>query len=56
MGTVTIRLPDDTHKRIKDLAASKKTSINKAMNIQVYLKDILFLILIILIKLFCKSV
>ncbi|MCI5158945.1 MAG: toxin-antitoxin system HicB family antitoxin [Candidatus Electrothrix sp. AUS1_2] len=29
MGTVTVRLPDDTHKRIKELAASRKTSINK---------------------------
>ena len=29
MGTVTVRLPDDTHKRIKDLAASRKTSLNK---------------------------
>ncbi|XCN74552.1 MAG: toxin-antitoxin system HicB family antitoxin [Candidatus Electrothrix aestuarii] len=29
MGTVTVRLPDDTHKRIKALAASRKTSINK---------------------------
>ncbi|MCI5138634.1 MAG: toxin-antitoxin system HicB family antitoxin [Candidatus Electrothrix sp. AR1] len=28
-GTVTVRLPDDTHKRIKELAASRKTSINK---------------------------
>jgi hypothetical protein len=29
MGTVTVRLPDDTHKRIKELASSRKTSINK---------------------------
>ncbi len=29
MGTITVRLPDDTHKRIKELAASRKTSINK---------------------------
>jgi hypothetical protein len=29
MGTVTVRLPDDIHKRIKELAASKKTNINK---------------------------
>jgi predicted transcriptional regulator len=29
MGTVTVRLPDDTHKRIKELAASRKTSVNK---------------------------
>ncbi|XOF34080.1 MAG: toxin-antitoxin system HicB family antitoxin [Candidatus Electrothrix sp. YB6] len=29
MGTVTVRLPDDTHRRVKELAASRKTSINK---------------------------
>ncbi|MBU2515883.1 type II toxin-antitoxin system HicB family antitoxin [bacterium] len=29
MGTITVRLPDDTHKRIKELAASRNTSINK---------------------------
>ena len=29
MATITVRLPDDTHKRIKDLAASRKTRINK---------------------------
>ena len=29
MATITVRLPDDTHKRIKELAATRKTSINK---------------------------
>jgi len=29
MGTVTVRLPDDTHRRVKELAASRKTSVNK---------------------------
>ncbi|MGD9157722.1 MAG: toxin-antitoxin system HicB family antitoxin [Desulfobacteraceae bacterium] len=29
MGTITVRLPDDAHKRIKELAASRKTSVNK---------------------------
>ncbi len=29
MGTITVRLPDDTHKRIKELAATRNTSINK---------------------------
>ncbi len=29
MGTITLRLPDDTHKRIKELAASRKMSVNR---------------------------
>ena len=29
MGTITVRLPDDAHKRIKELAASRKKSVNK---------------------------
>jgi len=29
MATITVRLPADTHQRIKELAASRKTSINK---------------------------
>ena len=29
MATITVRLPDHTHKRIKELAASRNTSINK---------------------------
>jgi len=29
MGTITLRLPDDTHKRIKKLASSRSMSINK---------------------------
>jgi hypothetical protein len=29
MGTITVRIPDDAHKRIKELAASRKTSVNK---------------------------
>jgi len=29
MATITVRLPDDAHKRIKELAASRNTSINK---------------------------
>ncbi|WP_417914532.1 toxin-antitoxin system HicB family antitoxin [Candidatus Electronema sp. JM] len=29
MGTVTVRLPDDTHRRVKELAASRQTSVNK---------------------------
>jgi len=29
MGTITVRLPEDTHKRVKELAASRQTSINK---------------------------
>ncbi len=29
MGVVTLRLPDDTHQRIKALAASRKMSVNK---------------------------
>jgi len=29
MGTLTIRLPDDTHSRIRDLAKHRDISINK---------------------------
>jgi len=29
MGTITVRLPDDTHQRVKELANSKKISLNK---------------------------
>lgn len=29
MGVITVRLPDDTHQRIKELAAARKTSVNK---------------------------
>lgn len=29
MATLTIRLPDDKHNRLKDLAAYKHTSMNK---------------------------
>ena len=29
MGTITLRLPADTHKRIKALAASRNMSMNK---------------------------
>ena len=29
MGVVTLRLPDDTHQRIKALAASRNMSVNK---------------------------
>ncbi len=29
MGTVTLRLPDDTHKRVKELAFSRNISVNK---------------------------
>ena len=29
MGTLTIRLPDDKHERLKFLAAKRKVSINK---------------------------
>lgn len=29
MATLTIRLPDDKHNRLKDLAAYKHTSLNK---------------------------
>jgi len=29
MGTLTIRLPDDKHKRLRSLAERKKMSINK---------------------------
>lgn len=31
MGTLTIRLPDDKHSRLKSLAKRKKVSINKLM-------------------------
>lgn len=29
MGVITVRLPEDTHQRIKNLAASRNISINK---------------------------
>jgi hypothetical protein len=29
MGMITVRLPEDTHQRVKSLAASRKISINK---------------------------
>jgi len=31
MGTLTVRLPDDKHDRLKSLAAHRKLSINKLM-------------------------
>ena len=31
MGTLTIRLPDDRHQRLKELAKHRKISINKLM-------------------------
>ena len=31
MGTLTVRLPDDKHNRLKALATHKKISINKLM-------------------------
>ena len=31
MATMTIRLPDDKHERLKALAAHKKISVNKLM-------------------------
>ena len=31
MATLTVRLPDDKHERLKALAARKKISINKLM-------------------------
>ncbi len=31
MGTLTVRLPDDKHQRLKSLAAHRKVSINKLM-------------------------
>ena len=31
MGTLTVRLPDDKHERLKTLAARRKISINKLM-------------------------
>lgn len=31
MGTLTVRLPDDKHERLKTLAAYRKVSINKLM-------------------------
>jgi len=31
MGTLTVRLPDDKHDRLKCLAAHRKVSINKLM-------------------------
>lgn len=29
MGMITVRLPEDTHQRVKSLAASRNISINK---------------------------
>ena len=29
MGVITVRLPDDTHQRVRELASSRKTSLNK---------------------------
>jgi len=29
MGTITVRLPDDTHQRVKELANSRNVSLNK---------------------------
>ena len=31
MGTLTIRIPDDTHERLKLLAKQRKISLNKLM-------------------------
>ena len=31
MGTLTVRLPDDKHERLKALASRRKISINKLM-------------------------
>ena len=31
MSTLTVRLPDDTHERLKDLARSRGLSVNKLM-------------------------
>ena len=31
MGTLTVRLPDDKHDRLKSLAAHRRVSINKRM-------------------------
>lgn len=31
MGTMTIRIPDVTHERLKQLARSRKVSVNKLM-------------------------
>jgi len=31
MGTLTVRLPDDKHERLKALAARRKVSVNKLM-------------------------
>ena len=31
MGTMTIRLPDDTHERLRDLAERRKMSLNRLM-------------------------
>ncbi|GAA5014997.1 ribbon-helix-helix domain-containing protein [Acinetobacter puyangensis] len=32
MSTLTIRLPDEKHQRLKELAASRNTSINKLVD------------------------
>lgn len=31
MGTLTVRLPDDKHERLKALASRRKVSVNKLM-------------------------
>lgn len=31
MGTMTIRLPDDTHERLRDLASRRNVSLNRLM-------------------------
>ncbi|MEK6814602.1 MAG: ribbon-helix-helix protein, CopG family [Nitrospirota bacterium] len=31
MGTLTVRMPDDTHERLKKLARSRGVSVNKLM-------------------------
>lgn len=31
MGTMTIRLPDDTHERLRDLAQRRNVSLNRLM-------------------------
>lgn len=31
MGTMTIRLPDDTHERLRNLARRRKMSLNRLM-------------------------
>lgn len=31
MGTMTIRIPDDTHERLRELARTRKMSLNRLM-------------------------